>query len=268
MRKIFNFQFSRLDSTRQAIFNYKFGVTNFSSLSFCLICLICLIGPISPSYAQEATPTATVPSPQKDQLEKIRNLKERVAETVAEQRKKNRRAYFGKIKEISDSTIILTTKKEEVSIIIAEETNIYKVDVGAKKEIDLEDLEENQSITALGFLENEELTSRIIIAKQKPVIIHGKVTEVDLEDFTITVKTKKEGEFIVDYEKTTECKIFEKGESLTKGGLSKIKVDDRIHVVGTESAKEDSRLTALRILVLPGKALGVVGKEETTAETD
>ena len=226
------------------------------------------------SFAQEeestsAAETAATPSPKKDQLDKIQQLKERVAETVANQRKKNRRAHFGQIKEIAASTIILETKKGEIIIKVGEETKIFSIGLGKRKEIELEDLEENQSISAMGFAEKEgELTPKIIIAKQKPVIINGKVTEVDVGTGVITVATKKDGGFLVDYEKTTQCNIFEKGEDLTKGGLSKIKVDDHIHVVGTENAKEDSRLTALRILVIPGKALGVVEKEETPVETD
>jgi len=96
-----------------------------------------------------------------------------------------------------------------------------------------------------------------------PVIIHGKVTEIAVAGGTITVETPKKGEFIVDYEATTKCQIFEKGKGLVKGGLSKIKVDDRVHVIGTQG-EEENRITARRILVLPGKALGIVGKEEAT----
>ena len=256
--------------------NCKLGLTNFSSLLFCFICLVCLISPVSMSLAQEdATETVEsaleetekiTPSPKKDQLDKIKQLKERVAETVAKQRKENRRAHFGKIKEIAASTIILETKKGEIIVKIGEETKIFSIGLGKRKEIDLEDLEKDQSISALGFAEKEgELTPKIIIAKQKPVIINGQVIGVNVTNGTITVKTKEE-EFVIDYEKTTKTKIYEKGKGLTKGGLSKIKVDDRIHVVGTENAKEDFRLTATRILVLPGKALDVVGKKETPTE--
>ena len=251
----------------------KSGVTKFISLSsfFIAIWLYGYMVIWLPCFAaEEATPTVeieetqeAIPSPKKEQLEKIRNLKEKVAETVAEQRKKNRRAYFGKIKEISDSTIILTTKKEEATIIIAEETNIYKVGIGGRKKIDLDDLKEAESITALGIAEKEgELTPKIIIVKQKPVIIHGKVIEIDTGEGTITVATKKNGEFLVDYETTTKCKIFEKAKGLVKCGLSEIEVDDRVHIVGTKDENNDARLTALRVLVLPGKALGIVGKEE------
>ena len=186
---------------------------------------------------------------------------------MAELRKEGRRAYFGEIKEISDSTIFLTTKRKEVVVKTNEETKIFRIGLGRRKKITLADLKAGGRIVAFGILEEKEkLTAKIIIAKKMPLIIHGRVSEVDLEKGTVTVKTRRKGELIVDYEVTTKCRMFEKGKGLVKGGLSKIEVDDRVHVVG-EKGKEEGRMTARRILVLPGKALGTVGKEETTAET-
>jgi len=230
--------------------------------TFYFISLISLILLPSNGLAQEeATPTA-----QENQLEKIQQLKEKVAEKVTEERQKNRHGFFGQIKEISQSTLILTTKKNEITIKISEETKISSLGVGPKKEIDFADLEVGQSLTALGLTEKEnELTAKVILIKEKPLIIHGSVSEVDANSGTLTVKTAKAEEFLVDYEKTTKCRIFEKGKGLVNGGLSKIEIGNRVHLVALQG-EEASRISARRILVLPGKAFGVVGKEETTPE--
>jgi len=250
--------------------NYKSGVTKFISLSsftFAIL-LSCYLAILPVSLAQEestsAAETAATPTPKEDQLEKIRKLKERVATKVAELRKKSKKAYSGEIKDVSESTILLLTKKEdEITIKVGEETKIFRVGVGKRKEITIKNLETGEKISALGVSE-EELPAKIIIVKTLPLIIHGKVTEVDAEGGIITIQTKRREEFVVDYEKTTKCKVFEKGKGLVKGGLSKIKIDDRIHIIGTQNENDETRLTARRILVLPGKALGIVGKEKST----
>lgn len=242
--------------------------------SLVAILLYCYVAISAPSHAQEATPTAeretekeeVTPKPKDSQLEKIKKLKERVATKVAELKKKGRRAHFGQIKEIGQSSILLTTKKGEVVITVDEETKIFRVGAGQKRKESLGDLKVGEKIVAFGFSEEIELPAKVIIAKEMPINVHGKVIKVDIEAGTITVETTKKGDFLVDYEKTTLCRIFEKGKGLIKGGLSKVNVDDRVHVTATQG-EEENQITARRILVLPGKALGIVGRKESVPTT-
>lgn len=239
--------------------------------SIVAIWLYCFILNFSFSYAQKASPGARLreatagPILKEGQLEKIRKLKEKVATKVVELRKKSRQGYFGEISKVEGKTIFLTTKKGEVAVKVSEETKIFRVGISGRKKITLEDLKVGEKIFCFGILEEEVLNAKIIIAKKMPFIINGKVINVDLEKGTIKVKTLRKGEFVVDYETNTKCKMFEKGKGLTSCGLSKIKVDDRVHVIGEKL--EENRLTASRILVLPGRALGIVGKEEATPTT-
>jgi len=128
--------------------------------------LACYYASILTCYAKDATPTAKTETPQikhtppethtppakEESLEKIRKLKERVATKVAELKEKAKKAYFGEIKNISDSIIFLTTKKGEVRIKVDETTKIFSIGVGGRENITLKDLKEGESIVAFGIL--------------------------------------------------------------------------------------------------------------------
>lgn len=236
------------------------------TIYYLLLFTILLITPVmavKPSPDSEATP------PGKNKQEQIKELRERLATKVAELREKARRAWHGEIKSISEKTILVTTKFGEKKIITDEETKFFKIGAGRKREIGLKDLVVGEKIVALGQVDQEkdEMAAKVIIAHVFPVNINGKVTAVDTEGGTITVQTLSRGSFIVDVETTTKILIWEKGEGLKKSGLSKINIDDRAHVNGlipTKPKEGENRITANRILVLPGKAVGITGEKPAT----
>lgn len=244
-------------------------------LALFLIALsLCYCAHLSPvCFAQEeATPTAETDTEaneetqplKENQLEKIRQLKERVATKVAELKKTGKKAYFGEISKILSTSIFLTTKRGEAVVTTSEDTEIFSISLGKKKSLSLRDLSEGQEMLALGISLEEELPAKIIIVKKMPLIVGGKVTDVDQKEGTLTIKTPKNSQFVIDYEKTTQSKIFEAG-TLVKSGFSKININDRVHIVAAEN-EEENRLTALRILVLPGKALGITEEKPSPTE--
>lgn len=227
------------------------------------ILLITPVMAVKPSPDSEATP------PGKNKQEQVKELRERVATKVAELREKARQAWHGEIKSISEKTILVTTKLGEKKIITDEETKFFKIGAGRKREIGLKDLVVGEKIVALGQVDREkdEMAAKVIIAHVFPVNINGKVTAVDTEGGTITVQTLSRGSFIVDVETTTKILVWKKGEGLVKSGLSKINIDDRAHVNGltpTKPKEGENRITANRILVLPGKAVEITGEKPAT----
>lgn len=204
------------------------------------------------AFAQ--TPTL----PQSKDREKIESLKERVATRVAEMRTKKAQALGGEIKEVGKNWLILATKSGEQKILVDEETKIFRLGRGGRQTLTLEDLAAGQRVTVVVLKDNlvDGQTAKFIFAKTLPKNINGVVTAVNSDEGMITVKTKR-GEFIVDVEVTTKIFRWEKDKGLLKSGLSKILVGDRAHVLGEVKVKGENRLTAWRILVLPGKAKGI-----------
>jgi len=214
---------------------------------------------------EEGTPPGRIKIPE-ERREQIKELRERLATRVAQLKEKMRRAWHGEIKSISGTTIILTTRQGEKTIVTDENTSFLRTGLGGRRKITLADLSLGEKIVAFGQVSQDtgEMTAKVIIAQVFPVKINGKVTAVNVEGGTITVQTLKRGSFIVDVETTTKILVWEKKEGLKSFGLSKIKVGDRVHVNGTTPTRPkqgENRITASRILVLPGRAVGITGEK-------
>ncbi len=227
----------------------------------------------TPTWAAKASPTPEATTSGQtlgeERREQIKDLRERVATRVAELRAQNRRAWVGTIKSLSGNNLTLTTKQGDKIVLTNEDTSFFRFGAGAKKTIKFSDLAVGQEAAAFGQVDsnNGQMTAKVIIAKVLPLNINGKVTAVDVSGGTITVQTPKNGSFIVDIENFTKILAWEKGKGLQKSGLSKIKVNDRVHVNGTVPTKTGgaNRITANRILVLPGQATGITGSPKPSA---
>lgn len=236
--------------------------------------LYCFIVSLTISFAWAVKPDPEEATPpgkkiQEERQEQIKELRERVATRVAELREKMRRAWLGDIKSITGTTIVLTTKQGDKTVLTNEDTIFLRIRAAGRRKITLADLSVGEEIVAFGQVAGEtgEMTAKVIIARVFPVKINGKVTAIDVEGGTITVQALRRGSFIVDVETTTKILVWEKGKELTKSGLSKIKVGDRVHVHGTTPTKPkegEKRITANRILVLPGRAVGITGEKPAT----
>ncbi|MCL5095472.1 MAG: DUF5666 domain-containing protein [Patescibacteria group bacterium] len=196
-----------------------------------------------------------------EQKEQVKDLRERVATKVAELKEKMRRAWSGDVKLISGKTITLTVKNSDKTVVTDENTLFFRIGTGAKKIITLDDLDTGEKIVAFGQANEEtsQMTAKIIIAKVLPFNLNGKVTAVDAKTKTLTVSAKK-GNFTVMIDTNTKILLWEKGQGLNSAELSQIKIGDRVHVNGLTPVKSNTQITAKRILVLPGKALGITGE--------
>jgi len=214
----------------------------------------------TPSSEPISTPSATAKK-EKDVETKIKELKERVATRVAQLREENKRAIFGLVKEGTKESLVLKTSSGEITIKLEEGGSIVHAVDGRRIAARIADIDVGEQVLAVGTLDEEgNLLVKRIIAKRADINLNGVVAEVDTKEGTITVKIKTGEDKLVDVETITKIMIWEKGTGLTKSGLSKIKVSDRVHVNGYEKMADKTKLfIAKRILVLPGLALGITG---------
>ena len=214
------------------IFLFSFLISHFSFL-------------ISPAAAVSATDSA--------KEAQSKELLQKLATRTAELRAGMRKSLHGEIKSTtSDGKIILTTKTAEKTINTDDSTIFFRISLLGRKEIKFSSLVTGEQISVFGLAQEitGEFTAKVVVAKILPVNLIGKVSDIDLENGTLTILTLKQGTFIIDVE--TATKIYTANK--VKLGFSKIKPGDRVFINGISPTKPkagENRLTANRILVIP-----------------
>lgn len=201
------------------------------------------------------------------ETDKIQELKEKVAEKVADLKKEKLGGLAGTLKSSTDEALILNQDGTQYSIQLDEDTKVFQIETNLrKKEIKLSSIEENTPLCIIGEIDKNEKTglAKIVVVKEPNVAIVGKVVSVSTKDGTITVESLDGKTYVVDIEVSTKNNFYNlEKNTLAKIGLSKIEQESRIHVYAIKG-KEEGRLTTLRVLILP-KDLKV-GEITPTAE--
>ena len=184
--------------------------------------------------------------------EKINDLKERLATRVAELRAQNKRSFYGVIKEKSETSMVLLYRDEEIPVAVDDETSYFSINAAGKQsEATLDSFELGETATVFGQLDldNKTVIASYLYEQQLSLIDHGAVTEVDEDDGSFTIKSSS-GSITLDYEINTRCTVIEDDEK-TRCGLTSITVGDQVFLRIDPDAKDLSRATALRILLVP-----------------
>lgn len=231
------------------------------SLVLFVICYLLSVIP-SPVLAKSITPTpktasaaanTTAPTPNEviEKLKQIEALKEKIATKVAQIREKDKTATAGGIKKIEEASLLLTTLKgTDVHVSYSDDT-IFSMRTGSEnKEISAKTLKENDFIAVFGYRDNATISSKYIYVQTPLSRVIGKIADIDKTNFTLTVKDK-EGSRVIDIESSTKMTLITPDKKKQKGGFSKFKIGDIIHVVGKRDKKEGEKINASFVITLP-----------------
>ena len=207
-------------------------------------------------FASTASPsastTATVaPTPNTKQLQ-IESLKERLATKVAELRQTQSKAVFGTVKSISVSTLVIETKTKDVKIDLTDDIKVAQILKGVRTKLTIENVKKGDEVTIFGTYDStlDLLKAKYIFIQNKPLErVTGVVTDINRDDFTLTIQTTEERSIVIDIETTSRTVRWD-GTSIVKSGFSKIAVGDTLHIQGTNVPKKENRYSAIRILDL------------------
>lgn len=107
-------------------------------------------------------------------------------------------AYFGTIKEATNSTLLIETEdgnSNKVTLSTKTKINLYTQGKG-NKQIDLEEIETGLFAIAMGTLDNNKVINALRITLSQPEedkiekkVLFGKITEIDQETITISDTT-------------------------------------------------------------------------------
>lgn len=207
-------------------------------------------------FAATASPSAsptstTAPTPNTKQLQ-IESLKERLATKVAELRQTQSKAVFGTVKSISVSTLVIETKTKDVKIDLTDDIKVAQILKGVRTKLTIEDVKKGDEVTIFGTYDStlDLLKAKYIFIQNKPPErVTGVVTEINRDDFTLTIGTTEERSIVIDIETTSRTVRWD-GTGIVKSGFSKIAIGDMLHVQGTAVPKKENRYSAVRILDL------------------
>lgn len=207
----------------------------------------------TPTSTLSATPTAVV----SDKTKQLEDLKDRLATKVAELQQSQRMAIYGTVSSVTATTFTVDAKTKNYKIELADDLKIYQILKGKRTALTADDLSKNDIVTVFGLYDStlDLLKAKIVfIQNTDPIQISGTITAVSKSDYTITINTKEQKTYIIDFETTTKTAVFN-GTTSEKGGFSRFGVGDVIHVTGSAVPKKDARVSASRIL-----DIGVNGK--------
>lgn len=216
---------------------------------------VVLAKPVSTDSAQQRKSPGENPKDIRE--EKIKNLKERVATKAAELRLLKKRAISGVIGSLSETGLVVKTKKGEITVETNETTEIYEVGPeGKRKAIKLAGLSKEQKVVVWGQFnsETETLTARQIIARVFPLNIPGRIISLDKNQKSFTVENRKKTVFSVVTDNLTKFAKIERGKGTVKASFADLKEESRVHIHGFLKTKEAREVVdAFRILILPEK---------------
>lgn len=231
-----------------------------------LLSLIFLMSLSSSTFAQKTTPADTqeeekiTSKPTIDpKMEKIQELKQRIATKVAEMKILKKRVFVGKITELDNPYIIIAIKEGDKKIETDEDTVMTQITNGKSQKIAFKQLKKDQTIFTWGSYnqEGDILTAKSIVAKEEPIMLYGTITEIDLKGGTITLQTVNQT-YVLDVEVFTKINSADNKKQPVKLGFSKIKKDSPALIQAVTILKKDEiTYTANRILVLPSMTANV-----------
>jgi hypothetical protein len=218
-------------------------------LTIFILISIFLFGPAASriSYGQTATGSA-------QDLE-IQTLKEKIATKVAELRRRSNRAVAGFVTMVTDNELRIKTEKGEEYDIKLDQTltKYYQIRGGEQKEIKIADIKKGDYIIVSGVINEKTATANFIFVDESFLVLSGKVTEVDKENYSLKVSTTDRDIYTLEIETTTKQQIINiKTLAIEGGGFSKIKEGDTIHFVIKKTGEEkENKYSAYKILIIP-----------------
>ncbi len=182
-------------------------------------------------------------------------FKDKVASAAAQYYSNNDKAVSGFITDISGNTITINTSNDQKYEIKLDDilTKYYRVVGNGRKEIKLSDLKKGDYAIAAGVINDKSVSANFIYIDEAFLVRIGKVSQVNSDNYTLTVVTTDKDTYTLNIETTTKQQIINiKTLEVEKAGFSKIKVGDTIHFVAKQSGQEtNNTYSALKILILP-----------------
>ncbi len=226
---------------------------------------------LAKSYAATPTQQATANAATVTEEEQINKLKDRIASRVAELKLVERRGIIGTVTETSNIGLTLTDLQNNTRFVDVDELTKF-ASPSAKESFGISDINKGDTIGALGLYNKQtrRLLARFIDVLSLPKVINGVISAKDTNNYTVTIINNNQESLLIDIQTTTKTFSYTKSDGLIKSGFSKIKVGERIMVVGFTDQKDKTKIIPSRLIFFPELAKNpqiVLLPTETPTET-
>jgi hypothetical protein len=214
-----------------------------------LLIVNCYLLIVTPSAYATATPT---PTPE-DRTTEIRDqLITNIASRVAQLKLVEKRGIIGKVTDATSTQITVTDLQNNIRFIDVDELTKFS-SPNAKGAFGISDITKDATVGILGLYnkESRRILARFVNIITIPVIIHGGVSAIDSENFSLNIATEEGKQMTVDVENLTRTYSYTQKEGYIRSGFSKIKENFNIITIGVLDRKDESKLTATRIIFFP-----------------
>lgn len=202
------------------------------------------------------SPTSTASgSASTSEEQSIQNIKNKVADKVAEIRKKDLRALAGPLISTGSALQIQTADSTVYDIKIDDGlTKSYLIQGVSKKEVKPSTYKKNAYLIASGPIIDKTINANVIYQDEEFIVKSGKITEVNKTDYIVKLLSSDKDSYSLSIETSTKQLMLNiKTHAIEATGFSKIKEGDSIHFVAkkTGTEKEKNTYAATRILIVP-----------------
>lgn len=183
-------------------------------------------------------------------------IRKRVEEKLAEL-SKNPKALVGELKEITDTTLNITTKLGEAFAATNDETKYFRVTKGKQTTIKFEDLALGDFTVVMGYRNgNNVLDARRVISYDVSPLVEKRAIFGAVRTNTngdLTIQASEDQIWTIQTDDETEVSIKGK-EGLEESNVEDINPGDKIVAAGAPNTKKTNTLVASKIHILSSVA--------------
>jgi hypothetical protein len=232
-----------------------------------IIAVLLSVSPLQMAVAQTEAPTPT-----EKVASKVDDLKERLATRVAELRQSAPKAINGTVSAVSVTTLTVDTQQKAMKIELTDDIKVFQIIRGKRTTLSTEDIDKNDVVTITG---DYDATIDILKAKTifiestvKQVRLHGTISEINKSSNSFVITGVDGTKYTIDVETTTKTNTWS-GTAIEKTGFSRLVIGQFVSVLGNPDAKDETTITALRILhfTMPGTTTPTPSLEATPTAT-
>ena len=210
-----------------------------------LLTVNCYLLIVVAAYA--ATPTPV------DKIQEIRDqLITNIASRVAQLKLVEKRGIIGVVNDVTNTQISVADLQNNTRFVDVDELTKFS-NPAFKGIFGISDITKDSTIGILGLYnkESRRILARFVHVVTTPFIIHGGVAAIDSESFSLSITTEEGKQMTVDIENITRTFSYTPDEGYIRSGFSKIKENYNIIVSGALDIKDESRMTATRVIFFP-----------------
>lgn len=187
--------------------------------------------------------------------QQIDNLQARIASKVAQLNLAEKKGFIGTVNDASDTQISLTDVNGNVQLIDVDE--FTKFLSSSNSSFGISDIKKGMTIGVLGIYnkDSKRTLSRFIDSENLPTIFNGAVTNIDNNNYIITVTTADGKDIPVYIQDLTKTLEYTNSEGLIRSGFSKINLNERVTVVGFKNQSDPKQILATRFIHFPNLAV-------------